>query len=525
MKYCPICQQPYTDESLNFCLEDGSHLVTEEFISNSPTIAFNTSFPELISRRSFQNQVPSIAILPFVNVSADPENEYFCYGLAEELINSLMKVDKLRVAARTSTFSFKDKDSDVRTIGQSLSVQTVLEGSVRKAGKRLRIAAQLINAADGYQLWSERYDRQLEDIFEIQEEIALAIVNALKVKLLSNEKAALRKRYTDNVEAYELYLKGRLWNRRTADGFKSAIGYFQKAIEVDDGYAVAYSGLADYHVLLGFYEALPAKIAGDKAKGFAKKAIDLDNTLAETHASYGVTLGAFDWDWAKARKEYQRAIEINPNYLAAYQYYAMNLLIQGRVEEALEKALRCLEIDPLLPVINANLAWFYYLSRQYEKAEEQAKLTIEIEPNHFTAHWVLGLTYAMQKRFDESIAALQNAVTVSSNRPFVTAELGRIYALAKKKQEARKTLKMLNDAATENYISPLNQAKIYLGLGEPDKVFEGLDKSIVERCVRMPYLMIDPQLDHLRSDERFLKIAKKMGIGQKWKKAVKAAEA
>ena len=297
MKYCPICQQSYSDESLNFCLEDGSHLVTEEFISNSPTIAYHGTFEELISHRSFETNVPSIAILPFNNVSSDAENEYFCVGLAEELINALMKLDKIRVAARTSAFSFKSKEADVRTIGQNLNVKTVLEGSVRKSGKRLRITAQLINASDGYQLWSERFDRQLEDVFEIQEEIALAIVDVLKVKLLGNEKAILRKRYTDNVQAYELYLKGRLWNRKTADGFKRAIGYFQQAIELDSDYAVAYSGLADYHTLLGFYEAMPPKDAGDRAKAFATKAIELDNTLAETHSSYGATLGAFDWNW------------------------------------------------------------------------------------------------------------------------------------------------------------------------------------------------------------------------------------
>src|SRR5688572_24549031 len=291
MKHCPVCHESYADETLNYCLEDGSSLLSEEFISNSPTIAFRTSFSSPNSFRSLSSQTPSIAILPFVNVSADPDNEYFCDGLAEELINSLMKLDKLRVAARTSTFAFKGRESDVRYIGQNLNVQTVLEGGVRKSGDRLRITAQLINVADGYQIWSERYDRELADIFEIQDDLALAIVDALKVKLLNNEKAILRKRYTDNVEAYQLYLKGRLWNRRTADGFKSAISYFQKAIEVDDTYAIAYAGLADYYTVLAFYEGLPPSVAREKAQEFAAKALELDNTIGETHASYGVTLG------------------------------------------------------------------------------------------------------------------------------------------------------------------------------------------------------------------------------------------
>src|SRR5215204_1837246 len=494
MKYCPICHESYADETLNFCLEDGSNLVTEEFISNSPTIAFRSPFSSSGSPsfQSFSTKTPSIAILPFVNVSADPDNEYFCDGLAEELINSLMKLDKLRVAARTSTFAFKGRESDVRYIGQNLGVQSVLEGSVRKSGDRLRIVAQLINVTDGYQIWSERYDRQLADVFEIQDDISLAIVDALKVKLLNNEKAILRKRYTDNVEAYELYLKGRLWNRRTADGFKTAIGYFQKAIELDDGYAIAYAGLADYYTVLAFYEGLPPHIAGERAKGLATKAIELDNTIGETHSTLGVTLGAFDWKWDEARTYYRRAMEINPYYMPAYQYLAMNLLIQNRAEEALENAQRCLEIDPLLPVINANLAWFYYLSRQYVEAEEQARLTIDIEPNHFTAHWVLGLACAVQEKYVESLASLQNAVTISSNRPFVVAELGRVLALAGKQDEARDLLKSLEDAAAENYISPVNRAKIHLGLGEYDQVFEWLEKGLEEQAVRMPYFLIDP---------------------------------
>lgn len=513
MKYCPVCHESYADETLNFCLEDGSHLLTEEFISNSPTIAFRTSFITPNSLRSFSSQTPSIAILPFVNVSADPENEYFCDGLAEELINSLMKLDKLRVAARTSTFAFKGRESDVRYIGQNLNVQTVLEGSVRKSGDRLRITAQLIDVADGYQVWSERYDRELADIFEIQDDIALAIVDALKVKLLSNEKAVLRKRYTDNVEAYQLYLKGRLWNRRTADGFKSAIGYFQKAIELDNGYAIAHAGLADYYTVLAFYEGLPPDIAGEKAKAFADKAIELDNTIGETHSSYGVTLGAFNWKWTEARKAYHRAIEINPYYMPAYQYLAMNLLIQNKPDEALENAEHCIEIDPLLPVINANLAWFYYLSRKYDKAEEQARMTVDIEPNHFTAHWVLGLALAAKEKYSESLASLQNAVTISSDRPFVVAELARVQAVAGKEKEARDTLNLFEAAAAENYISPVNRAKVHLGLGETDAVFEWLEKGFEERAVRMPYFMIDPQCDSIRDDKRFVKIRREMGIG------------
>ena len=512
MKHCPVCQQTYSDETLNFCLEDGSHLVSDDFISNSPTLVNMPSLSNLVSGRHSFGQIPSIAILPFINVSADPDNEYFCVGLAEELINALMKLDKLRVAARTSTFSFKGRETDVRHIGQALNVNTVLEGSVRKAGTRLRINVQLISVADGYHLWSERYDRELQDIFEIQEEIALAVTDALKVKLLGNERAVLRKRYTENAEAYELYLKGRLWNRRTVDGFRSAIGYFQKAIELDSDYAVAYSGLADYHLLLGFYEILPPSVAGEKAKGFAAKGVELDNTLAETHSSYGATLGGFDWQWQTAREEYEKAIKINPNYLPAQQYYAMNLAIAGDFEGVFEKAHRSIEIDPLLPIINANLAWFYYLGRQYEKAEEQARLTIQIEPNHFSAHWVLGVTYGQMKRYAEAVSVLETAVEMSSKRPFVVADLARILAESGQKTEASRILKKLEAASREHYISPVNYAKIHQALGATEKVFENLEKGFEERAVRLPYLLLDPQFDAIREDERFKQLAEKIHI-------------
>ena len=512
MKHCPVCQQTYSDETLNFCLEDGSHLVSDDFISNSPTLVNMPSLSNLISGRHSFGQIPSIAILPFINVSSDPDNEYFCVGLAEELINALMKLDKLRVAARTSTFAFKGRETDVRHIGQALNVNTVLEGSVRKAGTRLRINVQLINVADGYHLWSEHYDRELADIFEIQEEIALAIVDALKVKLLGDERAVLRKRYTENAEAYELYLKGRLWNRRTVDGFRSAIGYFQKAIELDADYAVAYSGLADYHLLLGFYEILPPSVAGEKAKGFATKGVEIDNTLAETHSSYGATLGGFDWKWNVAREEYEKAIRINPNYLPAQQYYAMNLAIAGDFEKVFEKANRSIEIDPLLPIINANLAWFYYLARRYEEAEEQARLTIQIEPNHFSAHWVLGITYGQMKRHAEAVSVLQTAIEMSSNRPFVVADMARILATSGKKAEARRILKKLEAASREHYISPVNYAKIHQALGATDKAFENLEKGFEERAVRLPYLLIDPQFDAIRDDERFKELARKIHI-------------
>jgi len=273
-----------------------------------------------------QDSKPSIAVLPFRDMSPQKDQDYFCEGMAEELINALTKIEGLHVAARTSAFQFKGKDLNVRRIGEELGVKTVLEGSVRKAGNRLRITAQLINISDGYHIWSDKYDRDIEDIFAIQDEISLAIVDNLKLKLLKKEKAQLMKRYTEDQEAYSLYLKGRyFWNRRYEGGLLKGIEYFQKAIEKDPSFAPAYAGIADCYCLMGMYNWNPPKEAYPKAKAATLRALEIDDTLPEAHASLGWIKMFYDWDWAAAERAFQRAIELNPNYATAHNWYAMFL--------------------------------------------------------------------------------------------------------------------------------------------------------------------------------------------------------
>ncbi len=384
MKRCPECRRDYYDDTLSFCLDDGTPLalgpasdenVTEILSgavqpSESPTELFHvTGHPAV--------DIPnSIAVLPFKNISADADNEYLCDGLAEEILNALSKIEQLKVAARTSSFSFKGKNAGIDEIGKALNVKTVLEGSVRKSDNRLRITAQLIDTLDGYHLWSERYDCDVKDLFDLQDEITLAVVSALKVKLLGQEKAAIMKRYTDNTEVYELYLKGRyclnndFLNKGTQNEVQKAIGYFEGAIGIDENYAPAFAGLADaYTRLASSGEAPSAPIETmPKARKAAEKALALDSELPEAHSALGITLCVFDYDFAGAEREYKLAIEFDPNYAGAHARYAGLLACLGRYEEAETELRRALEIDPLSFSVKMQYCQFLFSPGDLMKA-------------------------------------------------------------------------------------------------------------------------------------------------------------
>jgi TolB-like protein/predicted Ser/Thr protein kinase len=356
---------------------------------------------------------PSIAVLPFVNLSADKEQEYFCDGMAEEIINALTHVEDLRVVARTSAFSFRGKEIDIREIGRKLNVETLLEGSVRKAGSRVRITAQLINVTDGYHLWSERYDRDIgalccpEDIFAIQDDISLTIVDKLKVKLLKGEKTKLVKRHTEDLDAYNLYLKGRyFWNRRTEESLKKSIDCFNQAIEKDPGYALAYAGLADSYVTLQDYSSLSPKVTLPKAKQAAYKALEIDGTLAEARNSLAQVLFR-EWDWQGAEKEHKRAIELNPNYASAHHWYALVLAYAARFDEAIAEMKRAWELDPLSLIINRNLGLVLCYAHRYDKAIKQLQKTLEMDPSFSLAHASLGLVYLRKAMYQEALTELQ----------------------------------------------------------------------------------------------------------------------
>lgn len=456
----------------------------------------------------------SIAVLPFVDLSPEKDQEYFCDGMAEELINALTKIEKLQVASRTSSFQFKEKGYDIHDVGKKLKVKTVLEGSIRKAGNHLRITAQLVNVDGGYHLWSEKYDRKMEDIFAIQDEISLAIIDKLKLKLLKEEKATFIKRYTDDLEAYDLYLKGRFfWNRRYEGGLQKGLEYFHQTIKKDPSYAPAYAGIADSLSILGLFGWLPPKEVFPKAKATALKAIEIDDELAEAYTSLGWINMLYDWDWTAAEKALKRALEIDPNYAIGKLWYALYLLYMGRFEEATSTIMKALEIDSLSLLINVNLGCTLYFKRQYDEAIEQCLKAIEMDPNYLLSYWFLGAGYAGKGMWKEVISAFEKAVALSERSPFFIGYLGWAYANSGQKDKARRALNQLEKLSKEKYVSNHSRANIYLGLGEKARLFEYLEKAYEARePILFPTMKAAPFFDSVRLDPKFKALLKKMRL-------------
>jgi serine/threonine-protein kinase len=447
-------------------------------------------------------------------MSADPENDYFCDGLAEELLNALAKIDGLKVAARTSAFSFKGKNVDVREIGRLLSVSVVLEGSVRKADDHLRISAQLINAADGYRLWSERYDRQLADVFGVQDEISLAIVEGLKLKLLGEDRAALLKKYTDNAEAYHLYLKGRYHqNKWTGEGIRKSVEYFEQAIAIDPNYALAYAGLSDSYASLSAQNAFGLSVAETApiARNAAMRALEIDNNLAEAHQSLGLVKLNFDWDWDGAEKSLKRALELNPNSAHACHWYSHLLIALERFDESLGATKRAIELNPLDLDMNIHLAWHHFFTRKYDLTLEVARKTLEMDSSFTDAYSFIGWACVQKGQFEEAIDAYEQSRQMREKYEHL-AWLGHAYARLGKKHEARKYIDELNEASERRYVSPYWIALIYLGLNEKDKTFEYLQRAFDERNAWLVYLKVNPVFDSLRSDVRFDNLLKRLGL-------------
>ena len=456
----------------------------------------------------------SIAVMPFADLSQQKDQEYFCDGMAEELINSLTKIKDLRVVARTSAFSFKGKETDIREIGKKLNVNTILEGSVRKAGNRLRITAQLINVADGYHLWSERYDRDIEDVFAIQDEISLAIVDNLRLRLLKNEKANLLKRYTDNLEAYQLYLKGRyFWNKRFEIGLKKGLEYFQQAIERDPGYTLAYSGLTDCYNLLSWYGDFPQRESYQKAKEAALKALEIDDMLSEAHASMAFNKMLYEWDWESAEKEFKRAIELNPKYSTAHHWYAFYLFFRVRFDEAIAEMEKALELDPFSLIINCDFGWVLYYARQYDQSIEALQKTLEMDPNFVSAHSFLGRVYLQKSMYKEALSEFQKEKDPSRGwMQNVETLIGIAHMRMNKKKMAQQILDDMIERTKQEYVSPYHIALLCTTLGENDFGFEWLDKAYKERDHWLLYLNAEPMFDSVRDDSRFTKLLKKIGL-------------
>lgn len=423
----------------------------------------------------------SIAVMPFSNMSADAENEYFCDGLAEELLNALAKIDELKVAARTSAFSFKNKNVEVNQIGKTLNVRTVLEGSVRKSGNRLRITVQLINASDGFHLWSERYDREMKDIFEVQDEITLAVVDALKVKLFGDEKVALLKRYTDNTEAYDLYLRGLYHhNKHTAEGWLKALEYFEKAVEIEPNYAPAYAGIGISCVTLHIFGVLVPDEIIPKWKEATDRALAIDERLSEGHLSLATFYFYHEWNWAEAEREFKRSIELNANSALTHFFYGLFLSTRERSEEGIEEGRRARELDPLSFQGNVICGWIYmFADRQAEVLTVVRKLK-ELEANFYGAYWLEGSVHLANGEFNAAVKLLQKAVDLGSDQ-IVLSTLGCAYGLAGKQEEALDVLHRLLEIREQQYATAFNIARVYAGLGDNEKAFEWLEKS-VEEC-------------------------------------------
>jgi serine/threonine-protein kinase len=455
----------------------------------------------------------SIAVLPFTNISSDVENEFFADGITEEILNALTQIGGLRVAARTSAFSFKGKNVDLRAVGERLNVGTVLEGSVRKSGNRIRITAQLVDVANGYHLWSERYDRELHDIFAVQDEIAKTIANRLKGSLEAEGREPLVRAGTRNLEAYQLYLKGRFhWNKRSAEGMRKAIEYFQQAIEKDAAYAVAYAGLADAYNLASFLNVLAPNELMPKAKAAAARALEIDQGLAEAEVSFAYACFTHDWDWPAAGRHFERALALNSTYVRSHAFYPLYLSALGSDREAIAVAKGALDLDPASRAASHVLAVQLYLGRQFDESIRQCHKTLELDPNYAVAHGVLGQNYLSKNLPHEALPHLDNYLKLTQGAAAALGLLGYAHACTGDKNQSLRMIEALRAAAKLAFVSAFFVALVYAGLGDRDTAFGWLEKACEERFNRLAYAKVEALWDPLRSDPRFGHILRRLRI-------------
>ena len=482
--------------------------------SKSAVMSRPVTQPE--ARPGFQSEAAtvapnkSIAVLPFVNMSADKNDEYLSDGMTEELINVLSKVPGLRVPGRTSCFAFKGKnEQDIfRKVGDQLHVGTVLEGSVRKAGDKLRVTAQLINVSDGYHLWSKDYDGDVKDILNFQSNVAEQVVQALQVKLGGEGTRVLAKKPTENPEAHRLYLLGRYeFAKYTQTGWNNAIHYYEQALRIDPEFALAYCGLADNYAYMGSV-VMPEKEAIAKEKEFAQKALALDPELAEAHMSFALTLVA-DYDWRNGLKEFDRALELNPNLAFAYELQAWTVNGLGRFDEAIAKTRKAVELDPLNPFFQMSLSFFQYWARQYDDAIPQARKALAMDPNSAISHVLLGLSFLKKGDTAGAIVELQKSKTPDPGA-WYQGFLGYAYAISGDRAKAEQALRELEDLSKRQYVSPTAFATIYLGLGQKEKCLDWLEKSYEQQDSACWYLKIDQIYDSVRNEPRFQALVEKI---------------
>jgi TolB-like protein/Flp pilus assembly protein TadD len=467
----------------------------------------------------FRSRVPappgirSIAVLPLENLSGDASQNYFADGMTDELITDLAQISALRVISRTSVMVYKGARKPLPQIARELNVDAVVEGTVLRSGDQVRITAQLIEASTDKHLLSQSYEGELRDTLALQNRVASAIADQIRISLTPQEQAALRSVKVVNPQAYESYLKGRyFWNKRTADSLKIALAYFKQAIEEDPNYAKAYSGLADTYALLGDwqYAVMTPKEAFPKAKAAAIKALELDNTLGEAHNSLAFVLDGFDWDLDAGGKEFKRAIELNPGYATAHHWYAWHLSLLGRFDDAIIEMRKAENLDPLSLIINADLAELLGLAHSYDESIRQSLKTIEMDPNFALAHNQLAQAYLQKHMYSVAIAELQKAVKLSGDSPTCMANLARAYVASGKRSEAVKLLDDLKKRSNPGYSYAAEIAMIYASMGDNDQAMSWLEKGFEERF--NPGVLLRPGFDPLRSDPRFQNLLHRVGL-------------
>ena len=469
----------------------------------------------LISSRGFggnqppNNTINSIAVLPFENENADPEIEYLCDGLTESLLNSLSQLPNMKVIARSSVFHYKGRAMDPKSVGRELDVQAVLMGRVVRRVDDYRIELEIVDVADNTRVWGNQYNRKLLDLLSTQGEMIKSVQGKLRPQLGQGSDEVAR-RNPNNTETYELYLKGRYyWNKRNAEGIAKAVEYFQQAIQKDPNYALAYAGLADAYLL---NSVSPPKDTASRAREAALKALSLDNNLAEAHTSMGFINTRYDWKWADAEKEYVRALDLNPNYSAAYYFYADYLSIMGKRTEALEVLKKAQRVDPLSVVVSSDIGAHLFFDRQYDRAKEQFQKSLEWDRTYWHSHYWLGLVYLQQLKYEDSIRELQKAADLSGERPSALAMLGYAYALSGKKGQARQILSRLNEISKRRNVLPMNFAIVYFGLDERNNGFKWLEKSYEDRDPSLVLIRLLPLFDRVKQDPRFSALTQNMGF-------------
>ena len=459
------------------------------------------------------HKIRSLAVLPLENFSRDSAQDYFAEGMTEALITTLAKIRAMRVISRTSAMLYRNPSRSLPEIAQQLNVDAVVEGSVLQSGGRVRISAQLIDARTDQHLWAESYERDCRDVLSLQGEIAQQIANEVRIVLTPSERERLGSTRKLDPRAHELYLKARYhWNKRTEENVRKAISYFERALDCDPTFAQAHAGLADCYNILAYYNALSPLDAYPKARAAALKALELDQSLAEPHASLGVIKRDFEWDWSSAEREFQRSIDLNPGYVEAVHWRATLLLMLGRASDGIREKSNALAIDPLSVVIRTDLGRMFYFAREYDQAIREYQSALDLEPNFGAAHLWLGNAYEQKGMFEQALSELRIGSSLYQGRSYAVARLAHCLALAGESGDARSFLGQLKVAGKQTYVSSYDLALIHVGLREFDEALLWLGRAFKERSLWLGYLNVEPQLDPLRGDKRFRELLHKVGL-------------